>query len=303
MRRRLYSLWLAAALCLTLLAGCGGEAAEDPDGLKLWFTNDPANWSASATTFGTWEYQGEATVSGLLTALLAGPPPESGLTTAIPDGTNLLNWTLENRILKVDLSRPYGDLVGVDLTLADYCIVLTLTQLDGVEGVRITVNGSELPYRDRQVFYAEDVVLSGAEEEPVDVFAALYFRRGDGSELGFEQRIFRLTESESPTLAVLQALVDGPEDEGLTRLLPEELEIYSAKVDDGVCHVDVSSLLLDTVPAQKTEQELVISSIVNTLCSLDTVESVQLLVEGEQVAWYGTVDISQPLRPADGMEG
>ena len=36
---------------------------------------------------------------------------------------------------------------GIDLTLADYCVTLTLTQLDGVNAVSITSGGRELPYR------------------------------------------------------------------------------------------------------------------------------------------------------------
>ena len=44
----------------------------------------------------------------------------------------------------------------IDLTLEDYSVVLTLTQLEGVETVMITVDGEMLAYRDHQRLTAED---------------------------------------------------------------------------------------------------------------------------------------------------
>lgn len=303
--KTLYRCLPAVLLILALLAGCGPEEQPEEDGLKLWFTAaaETAGGKNGGEALGTEEYTGEATAEGLMSALLAGPSGGGGLSNPFPAGTRLLSWTLDDGILRVDVSHQYGGLAGVDLTLADYCITLTLTQLEGVRGVAVTVNGSELAYRDRQVLYPEDVVFSGAEEEPVDLYAVLYFRRGNGSTLGFEQRNFRLTESESPVLAVLRALVDGPEDESLTRLLPEGLEIYSARVDDGICVVDLSSAILEAVPDGLREQVLTVCSIVNTLCSLESVESVRFMVEGEELERYGQLDVSGPLTMDDSLAG
>ena len=152
---------------------------------------------------------------------------------------------------------------------------------------------------DKRLLRMGDVIFSGAEEEPVDVPASLYFRRVGSASLGFELRVFRLTEDETPAKAVLEALAAGPQDEGLTALLPQELTVLGAWVDDGVCYADLSSALLDAPPDTPEEQELVISSIVETLCSLDKVEQVQLLVEGEPLTAYGGLDLSSgPLLPA-----
>ena len=112
--------------------------------------------------------------------------------------------------------------------------------------------------------------------------------------------MFRLTEDEAPARAVLEALAAGPQDEGLVGLLPQELTVRAAWVDDGVCYADLSEALLSAPPDSRSEQELVISSIVETLCSLDTVNQVQLLVEGEQLTVYGGLDLSGPLLPSSG---
>jgi len=270
---------LLAALLLALAFGCAGSGPEEDQGPRLWFPSDPAQGRLSAA-LDSCPYQGKGhSVPALLSALLAGPPPEeTGLAPAVPAGTRVLNWSLDNRVVHVELSADYAELVGVDLTLADYCITLTLAQLPGVDGVCVTANGGGQSYRERQVLYPGDVLFSGAEEAPVEVTAALYFRREGGDSLGYELRKFRLTEGSVPAKAVLTALIAGPEDKGLVPLLPPELTVHSAWVDDGACTADLSAQLLD-LPEEA--RALAVESIVETLRSLDTVDQVQLLVAGE----------------------
>ena len=195
----------------------------------------------------------------------------------------------------VELSDEYERLSGVDRTIADYCVTMTLSQLSGVDRVELSAGGGG-----GRVLRTGDVIFSGAEEEPVDVPASLYFRRVGSASLSFELRVFRLTEDETPARAVLEALIAGPEDKGLVGLLPPELTVRYAWVDDGVCYADLSGALLASPPDSRSEQELVISSIVDTLCSLDTVDQVQLLVEGEPLTAYGELDLSGPLLPSAG---
>lgn len=96
---------------------------------------------------------------GLLTLLLAEPEGE-GLARAIPKGVTLRKWSEHNGLLTVDFSGGYGTLSGIDLTLADYSVVLTLTQLEGVDTVMITVDGEMLSYRDHQRLTGADAWLS-----------------------------------------------------------------------------------------------------------------------------------------------
>lgn len=277
MRRTLGRLALAA-LVLALAFGCA-PAQEEDRGLVLWFPVDPELNMVSAA-LDACPYQGEEhTIPALMSALLAGPPEEElELISLIPAGTRVLSWSLEEGVANVELSAAYAGLVGVDLTLADCCITLTLAQLPGVEGVRVTVNGGGQSYRDRRVLYPEDMLFSGAEEAPVEVTAALYFRREGGDQLGFELRRFRLSEDKVPVKEVLDALIAGPEDGGLVPLLPEGLTVRSAWVEEGLCTADLSAQLLDLPEDQRA---LAASSIVETLRSLDAVEQVQILIEGE----------------------
>lgn len=280
-------------MLLFSLAGCAPHANQE--GASLWYTADLEDWDNATTALEATPYTGEMAVPDLMEALLSEPPEKSGLVSPFPEGTRLQQWNQEGKRVTVDLSWPYGDLVGIELTLADYCITLTLTQLEGVEEVCITVNGNALPYRERQVFTAQDVMFTGAEEEPVEVTAALHFRRKDSQELGFEFRVFRLTESDSVAQVVLEALMAGPQDEGLERILPAGLNVLSARQEGKVCYVDLSAVFVQQIPQEEWEQQMVIDSLVNTLCSLENVEQVQLLVEGQPLEWYGDVPVNQPV--------
>ena len=287
-------IFLAAALLLALLAACTPTPETDRDGLRLWFAmpGDRQSREVSAA-LGSAPYTGRLSVPDLLEALLAGPPQDSELVSLIPAGTELVSWSVEARTARVELSGEYALLSGIDRTIADYCVTLTLSQLSGVDRVQLYAGNG-----DSRVLRTGDVIFSGAEEEPVDVPASLYFRRLGSASLTFELRVFRLTEDETPARAVLEALIDGPGDEGLVGLLPQELTVRAIWVDDGVCYADLSGALLSAMPDRPEEQELVISSIVDTLCSLDTVDQVQLLVEGEQLTSYGALDLSGPLLPS-----
>lgn len=288
---RKLSLLLAAVLLFGLCACSFVQSAEE-DSLSLWFVSQRENGNPELKSY---HYEGTADVPSMMEALLTGPAVTTGLRSAIPEGTRLLSWSVKGDLAKLDLSEPYDTLEGVALTLADYCITLTLTQLENVKNVHITVNGRDVSRRGKQIFSASDVVLSGAEEEPVELTAALCFRRIGGNELGEELRVFRLTESQSATLAVLQALLSGPTEPGLQALLPQGVEVYSARVEAGVCYADFSAALLTDIPVSLEQQRLVLDSIVESLQSLGHVQAVQILVEGEPLSDYGQVDVSQPL--------
>lgn len=147
----------------------------------------------------------------------------------------------------MDLSAAYGGLSGVELSLADYAITLTLTQLPDVARVRITVLGEELDYRSRQVFLSRDVLLAPKEDVVSTVAVSLYFPDGDGV-LTEEKRTLNLYEGDTQGGAVIRALENGPETKGLQSTLPEGFKVRKVWAEEGVCYVSLSSALLEGRP-------------------------------------------------------
>ncbi|MBR3753390.1 MAG: GerMN domain-containing protein [Ruminiclostridium sp.] len=153
-------------LALTFTAGCAASKL-DGSGYPVYFLNQ-AEDGGQALKAESRELEAETNVvEGLLLALLEGPQRED-LGRIIPASVSLQGWTLNNGLLTVDLSGSYGMLSGIDLTLADYSLVLTLTQLEEVEAVMITVEGEPLLYRDHQRLTAEDVREAILQEDTLE---------------------------------------------------------------------------------------------------------------------------------------
>lgn len=144
MKRDLLSTLLAALLSI-LLVSCGtGE--EEQGGYRLYFTRQVDASHGAALDTETWpgEEEGDQLAYAILTDLLKGPASEE-LTSPFPVGVSVeeVGWEAEEPgVLTVVLSEQYAGLTDMSQTLADACIVLTLSQLPGVEQVEIRAEGT-----------------------------------------------------------------------------------------------------------------------------------------------------------------
>ena len=290
---------LLCGLMLLSMAACGRIQPEETPSYDLYFMEADLKEATGrgalrAETAYLPELEGadpEETAKGLMEALLQGPL-DGTLTSPIPVGTNLLSLKLEGGRAVVDLTASYGSLSGVGLTLADYAVALTLTQVPEIGSVKITVRGQELAYRDRQIFLSRDVLLLPEEDVVSTVTAVLYFLNGEGA-LTPEERTLDLYEGDTQVYAVARALENGPESKELSAVMPEGFRVKSVWLEEDVCYVNLSSAMLEGLP-QETELQTAVYSLAKSLCSLDTVSEVRFLVDGEFAKQYGTVDISEP---------
>lgn len=293
---------LAGLLILVLTAsGCAYAAVtgQEESAYLLYFreadlSNAPGGDALRAETvyLDEEEQQGVGQLArALLEKLLAGPMDET-LVNTIPTGTTLLSLELDGARALVDLSSPYSTLSGVELTLADYAIALTLTQLPEIASVSITVRGKELAYRTTQRFSPRDVLLSSTEDVVGTVDAQLYFRDSRGN-LTAEERTLELYEGDTQVAAVLQGLEEGPQDRSLLPVIPEGFRAKSVWLEEHVCYVNLSSALLTELP-EETEMEPVLQAMAASLKSLDTVEEVRFLVDGEYATFYGDAPVADP---------
>ena len=296
MRRRL-SLTAALVLLLSLLCACAAQHAQEMDenGYELYFLSDP-NSAGGGDAIRTQEkrltldgaMETEDCVRALMEALLAGPD-EPSLSSPIPEGTALKSLKVSGRRAQIDLSAQYARLTGIDLSLADYCITLTLTQLPDVARVRITVAGRELDYRSRQVFLARDILTVPKEDVVGTVDTSLYFVNGDGA-LTAEARTLNLYEGDTQVSAVVRALENGPETKGLSGVLPEGVKVRKVWLGEEICYVSLSSALLEGQPEPETLSQAVLA-LEQSLLSLESVEEVRFLVDGELADTYGPIDL------------
>ena len=225
--------------------------------------------------------------------------PSRARTPGRAEVSRLLSCQREEGQLRLDFSEQYGGLSGVELTVANACLTLTLCQLEGVEEVSITVEGEPLPYQTMRTMGADDVLLPGTGKGDLTRSVGLCFPRADGSGLGVEYRDVVQNEGDTLAGAVFAALLAGPENQELTSLMPEDTRLRSILVEGGVCTVSLSPEFLTGLPEEEQAARLLLYSIVNTLCMQEdlSVTSVQILADGHTLESIGGVPASAPLEP------
>ena len=153
--------------------------------------------------------------------LLLGGCTAEGFIAPIPVGTQLLSCTVTGGTVSVDMSSEYDQLIGIDRIIADYCITLSLMQLDGIYAVAADGGGRAACGPDQRGVH----LRGGAADQPDDVVRTvkvqLYFPDGGGTLVG--ERRLTVYEGETVAQAVVKALTERPLDSyaDLYPLLPE----------------------------------------------------------------------------------
>lgn len=166
-RGLLLILLLAAAVTgLVIWLGMADRQDRPQEGIRLYFVVREMTGHGSALGWEQYkgsgaEEDGMPTPRALVSALLAGPAQEE-LVTPFPKGVGLesCRWDPEREgNLQLRLSEQYSGLTDISLTLADYCIVLTLCQLPEVQTVEITSGGYAADYRSHEILKKEEAIL------------------------------------------------------------------------------------------------------------------------------------------------
>lgn len=280
MKRRVCVFLLSLSV---LLCGCGTTGSQQQTAARLYYVLLAEDQPGPAID-GEEVYVSDLTVDALMAALLSGPADGSTYRQTFPNGTALQSWELADGRLALDLSESFGRLSGVDLIEAEYCIVMTVAQLDGIDDVVITVNGQELPGSSNRALKTSDLILRGETADPVAVSAQLYFPLQDGG-LGIEERTFEAdTERETDQAnAILQQLVAGPTASDLQPCLNSAAQLEVESIQQGNCTVELDRAAIEGIIAQGDDMERAIYSIVDSLAELSGVDTVSFTFQGEPI--------------------
>ena len=82
---------------------------------------------------------------------------------------------------------------------------------------------------------------------------------------------------------VVDAIISGPLKPSLNPVLPSDTRVNSVKTEDGICYVDLDSSFLTRNDEQRFS--IKVYSIVNSLCELDYVEGVKILINNKSSSY------------------
>lgn len=207
---------------------------------------------------------------------------------------DIREFQIKERQLSIYFSSAYYNVKGIDEVLLRAAIVKTLCQVDGIEYVEFFVENETLAVDGEVVGVMSELSFMnsmGSDTESQEKYVTLYFSDVSGSEM--KEVTSRLTYDMTVPLArlLVEQLLAGPENipdvntSDVRQTIPEGTSLNSLTIRDNVCYLDLSKEFVN--PQAEVKSEIVIYSIVNTLCELSDVNKVQFTIDGEQRQEYG----------------
>ncbi len=233
--------------------------------------------------------------------LNAGPEDED-LRKTLPENVTFGKVAVKNEIATVDFSDEFTSLTGVDELLARFSVVRTLCDIPGISNVLITVNSMPLisnsTGNEVGMLSKKDIVLDvpvGSQSDSETTVIQLYFANSDLTALKAEPRKVTTADTVSIERTIVNELMKGPASHELTGMIPSGTKLQNVETRDGVCYVNFSEDFVSRFAGGTNTGMLIVYSIVNSLCSLENIESVQILIEGEKGATFGDFIFDEPI--------
>lgn len=204
-------------------------------------------------------------------------------------GFELLSYYMEGTQLVVQLDEYYRQLSPSTEILVRAAIVRTLTQVEGVDCISLTIG--ETPLTDRSgnplgvltadMFIDNEGSEINAYEQTV---LYLYFANESGNALVEIEQTVVYNSNISLERVVIDQLIAGPDNIDSYPVMNPDTKVNSITITDGVCYVNLDDTFL-TQP-YNVIPEVTIYAIVNSLAELSNVNRVQIMINGETAVQY-----------------
>lgn len=265
-------------MCLFFSACAKGGA--DKRGIRIYYLNK-ADYGIKEQ-----EYVPEANdrdrIIEELIAKLCVQPKEMTLRAPI-SGFRLLSSETKGRIVTLNFSEEYYDLSAVEEVLTRTAVVNTMCSFAEVDGVYFLVEG--------EAFHDADGEEPGVMEPSQFIYNSytemrnyervrlhLYFAGETGDRLVDAFRTVVYNSNMPLERIVLEQVILGPNGSFAYPTVNSETRVINVTTRDRCCYINLSSDFLYGQP--DVTAQTAIYSIVNSLCELPSVESVQISVEG-----------------------
>lgn len=121
------------------------------------------------------------------------------------------------------------------------------------------------------------------EEQSRQTMVKLYFKNKETGELDTETRIIDVKDlASNPYEVLVKMLIEGPKNNELERLIPEETNLNKVEFQKNVVVIDFFESFIKNHQGGLEEESKTIYSIVNTLTELTEVDGVKILINGEE---------------------
>lgn len=203
------------------------------------------------------------------------------------------DFSIVDRVLYVDLPESYNNMNNVDRILLRASIVKTMIQVSEIDYVTFEIDNKPLTL---YVGMSNDINTAigstllndsnfvDSAMSAMDLLerkeTVLYFADTTGTKLIGEREYLSYNKNMSLEQAIVEKLIEGPDIGAAARSLPKGIKLLSISTKEGVCYVNLSETFLDTMT--DVSAEVTLYSIVNSLCEVDGIKKVQIMVNGNR---------------------
>ena len=293
--RRILSLILISVLTISLF-GCGEAEKQETSGMSVYYINKTADELASE------EYSVKSDnennqITDLLDAL-SKDGDKSEDKAAIPESVIVNGFKLENGIITVDFNSEYKQLENQREVMCRAAVVLTLIQINAVDGIAFTVEdkpyekvaGTKLGVMDASSFVS---MLRGGDDQFVKADFLLYFGNDDGSKLKKYELKNANYGNKTKEEFIVEKLISGPDKDGYMPTLNKNVKLRSVSSSNNICYVDFDDSFLRE--RSGAFDDVCIYSIVNSLCELNDIHEVQITVNKESdITYHKKISLREP---------
>lgn len=287
---------LIVIICINIANRAGGTSLRQGE---LFFLNSTYTELESETR--NIRYKDKADLClNTLKALIKGPEKKS-LKAILSSKTTLLQIDMaDEENIVVDFSKEFLTGVSEQDVLSIYAVAKTLCSIDGINSVKVLVEGNEITIDpDGVIGYltAEDINLAGDINRGEIHEITLYFTKEDTGMLHSEKREVEITDQLPLAQHVVSELIKGPENEEFQGCISDSSTLIGVSISENKCYVDFKNNFLSKNNGSPKHNKSVIYSIVNSLCELENIAQVQFLFEGKKIDAFGDIPLDKLLLP------
>ena len=121
-----------------------------------------------------------------------------------------------------------------------------------------------------------------SDEQMRETIVSLYFPDKETNNLKPEARLVSVKELlENPYNLLIELLIQGPKNEKLSKIIPENTKLLNASLDGEILTLDFSEDFLNVDTKNEKTKNNLINSIVNTVTELNEVNKVKFLINNQ----------------------
>lgn len=296
-KRRRGVLALLLGLAVLLFCGCQRKEQEiNPEkGIYRIYYLDQTRMKLSGMRYETEETDTDRIAKALLAQLLE-IPDQPDYQAVLGDGAAVSEVFREDNILNLDFNKEYKNMKPTREVICRAAFAKTLTQVPGIDYIRISCDGQ--PFMDSSgnpvgVCTGSDFIDSISDVNSFErVNLTLYYANETRDGLLRESREVVRTLTTSQERLIAEQLLAGSK-EGANPVFPKDTKLLNVSTADSVCYVNLSGSFLSG--ELEAAEYIPIYALVNSLTELQTVNKVQITVDGSaDVLYRNSISLSAP---------